>query len=554
VVDVPGRLSAAIGAERGVCNARDHGLVGDGRTNDQPALAALVDALGKAFADDGLARVIYCPPGVYGIKDAGITWRSGVSLIGAGLRATRFVLSNGGRPGQPTQLAIFTTQHDDAGRENHIADVTFADFEIDGSQVRLDEYDVLGKGLGLQYVLRGRFRDLYIHDTVATGFGCDFLQDTTVEGVLAVNCGRLDSGEDLGGAGIGIGIGGWGAVERTSVRGCTAVGNATNGIFFELQEDSWAPPRGIRVSDCHVEDNRFGISDWGAEGLVVTACTIFGNHEAGFDVSSQGTTHVGGRGGIVNGCVIDRNIGDGVSIGDTAGPYAITGNRITNNGRYGYRGCNLGGGDENPTQQVVLDGNDLGGNALDAIRVDFAVTDAFLLDNRIRDNGVQAAPAASGGGPGVSVGALSLTDERADWPKDGHKGKTVTAGGRTAVVTGNDRTTLRLAPFQPGRTVAWRDSAPPDGSGYSLAAAPPARAGITFAAPSHGATIRGNRVWNSQSVQTQTHGLWITGAGSCAEARVDHNDLAGNAIASTRFDTRPTGGHWHHNLGIDVSI
>ncbi|TWH69933.1 pectate lyase-like protein [Micromonospora olivasterospora] len=67
-----------------LCNAREHGLTGDGTTNDQPALAALVDRLGKAFAADGRARVIYCPPGVYMIRDAATVWRSGVSLVGRG--------------------------------------------------------------------------------------------------------------------------------------------------------------------------------------------------------------------------------------------------------------------------------------------------------------------------------------------------------------------------------------------------------------------------------------------------------------------------------------
>ncbi|WP_238697751.1 hypothetical protein [Streptomyces sp. E5N91] len=51
-----------------------------------------------------------------------------------------------------------------------------------GTALPTEEYEVLAKGLGLQYVLRGRFSDLYVHDTVATGFGCDFLQDTVVEG------------------------------------------------------------------------------------------------------------------------------------------------------------------------------------------------------------------------------------------------------------------------------------------------------------------------------------------------------------------------------------
>lgn len=192
-------------------------------------------------------------------------------------------------------LATFTTRDHGAGRDNHIADCTFAHFEIDGSGVTLPAYDVNAKGLFLQYVLRGRFHDLYIHDTGATGFGCDFLQDTVVDGVLAVHCGRLNNGEEMGGAGIGIGIGGWGDTERLTITGCSTVGNGTNGIFVELQKRRWTPPRGIRIIGCHAQGNRFGISDWGADGLIVSACTMTANHQAGYDVSALGTSSVAGR-------------------------------------------------------------------------------------------------------------------------------------------------------------------------------------------------------------------------------------------------------------------
>jgi hypothetical protein len=180
-----------------VYDAHAHGLAGDGTTNDQPALAALVDTLGAAYAADGQQRTILCPAGTYSIQDEGVRWRTGVSLIGSGPAATRFVLSNPRQPTSPTPLACFTTREHDAGRDNHIADCTFAHFEIDGSGVTLPEYDVNAKGLFLQYVLRGRFHDLYIHDTGATGFGCDFLQDTVVDDVLAVHCGRLNNGEEM---------------------------------------------------------------------------------------------------------------------------------------------------------------------------------------------------------------------------------------------------------------------------------------------------------------------------------------------------------------------
>ncbi|MCW2640308.1 MAG: hypothetical protein JWP76_2614 [Dactylosporangium sp.] len=351
-----------------VFNARECGLAGDGVTNDQPAFQALVNALGAAYAADGLGRVIYCPPGKYSIRDAGTVWRNGVSLVGAGPGVTRFLLSNPGNRTDPTPLAFFTALQHGASRANHLADCTFARFEIDGSGVQLARYNVLAKGLGMQYIQRGHFHDLYIHDTGASGLGCDFLQDTMVESVVVVRCGRLDNGLQMGGSGIGIGIGGWGGIERLTISDCTTVGNARNGIFLELQKREWTPPRGIRILGCHSEGNRFGISDWGADGLIVSACTVIANQVAGYDVSSQGTTAVGGRNGIVADCVFDRNIRDGLGIGNTPGRYTFRGNHITGNGRYGYWEHNLPIGDQQPAALIVLDGNEIRDNALDGFR------------------------------------------------------------------------------------------------------------------------------------------------------------------------------------------
>lgn len=52
----------------------------------------------------------------------------------------------------------------------------------------------------------------------------------------------------MGGAGIGIGIGGWGVTERLTVSACTALRNGTNGIFVELRKRTWTPPRGIALA------------------------------------------------------------------------------------------------------------------------------------------------------------------------------------------------------------------------------------------------------------------------------------------------------------------
>ncbi|MFG1951825.1 right-handed parallel beta-helix repeat-containing protein [Micromonospora sp. NPDC048830] len=531
------------------CDATQYGLRGDGVTNDQPALAALVDRLGDGYAADGRARVIYCPPGIYAIRDAGTVWRSGVSLIGAGPGATRFLLSNEGNRADPTPLAFWTAVQHGAGPDRHIADCTFADFEIDGSGVAMAEYSYLAKGLGLQYVVRGSFRNLYIHHTAATGLGCDFLQDCLIESVIAVGCGRLDNGEEMGGAGIGVGIGGWGTVERLTIANCTTVGNGTNGIFLELQKRSWPPPRGYRIVGCHSQGNRFGISDWGADGLIVSACTLTGNLEAGFDVSAKGTSGVAGRGGLLTDCVIDGNVRDGISMGNTPGPYTVRGNRISGNGAHGYHQHNLGHGYQGTARDVVIESNDVWGNGLDGIRIDRPVADAVLLNNRVRNNGRQCASACGGGGESVRYNDKSLVDRSANWPDDGHRGKVLRVGNRVAVVAANNATELTLAPVRPGAFSAWSGDTPPPGCPYELAAAPDCRAGITLNAAVDSATIRGNRIWDNHDDRTQTHGLWITERGSCVDCRVEDNDLAGNGGPATRLDTPPVGGRWERNHG-----
>ncbi|MBL6280448.1 right-handed parallel beta-helix repeat-containing protein [Micromonospora fiedleri] len=544
------RPAVATAGDPYVNNARVHGLAGDGATNDQPALQRLVDQLGAAYAADGQPRTIYCPSGVYSIRDRGTVWRSGVSLIGAGAAATRFALANPGDRTSPTPLAYFTVQKHGASRDNHIADCTFAHFEIDGSGVRLREYDVLAKGLGIQYVLRGRFHDLYIHDIPATGFGCDFLQDTFVDNLLIEHCGRLENGQWMGGAGIGIGVGGWGPVERCTVASCTTIRNGTNGIFFELQGRDWIPPRGIGVIGCHSEGNRFGISDWGTDGLVVSGCTMIGNHQAGYDVSSLGTTGVAGRGGIVTGCVIEDNVWDGFAIGNTPGPYTIEGNRVSRNGRYGYWQHNLAGGPQVPAADMIIQDNQFWDNALEGILADSSLSDPSIVGNLIRNNGRRVAPASSGGGNTVSCTERSLTDTAANWTPDGHRGKWITADGQKVIVMGNSAMKLVLAPRRPGALTAWPDRTPPPGARYEISASPATRAGITLAAATYRPTIHNNRVWDSQLNQTQTHGLQITDTGTCESGWVHDNRWEGNAVAATHFESAPSGGCWYHNLGL----
>ena len=372
-------------------NARDYGVVGDGVANDQPALAALVDELGRACKADGRPRVIYCPPGEYRIAGATTVWKSGVSLIGAGEGATRFRLESDGKA---IALAGFTKQQHGASRDHHLADCMFFNFEIDGSRVRLDKYDPRAKGLDLQFMVRATFRDLYIHHTAATGLGCDHLKDSILESVYAMDCGRMNKGDEPGGAGIGLGVGGWEGIERVSVTDCIAHRNATNGIFFELQKDMWPPPRGIKIVGCTSTGNRFGISDWGVDGLIVAHCEMLENAESGYDVSARGVAGVAGRGGLLTGCVLDGNGSDGVSIDGTPGPYTVRGCRISSNKRHGYRHWQMKEKEDQP-REIALDANDVYANAGDGIRFEREVADGCITGNRVRRNGGRAIALAS---------------------------------------------------------------------------------------------------------------------------------------------------------------
>ena len=503
-----------------VYNAREHGLVGNGTANDQPALAALVERLGTEIARDHHPRVIYCPPGDYLIADAPVVWKSGISLVGAGTGTTRFVLANPGSRA-PMALARYSEQLDGASAARPLVECTFAAFEIDGTRIELAKYDPHAKGLDLQYMVRPMFRDLHIHHTPGTGLGCDHLQDATIQGVIADKCGRLNSGRDAGGAGIGIGIGGWGAIERLDIIDCIATGNARHGIFVELQKGKPQRPRGIKILGCHCVDNRYGISDWGAEGLVVVSCILCDNHVAGFDVSAEGTSGVAGRGGTLSDCLIDGNGRDGVSIGNTSGPYTVRANRISYNGRYGYYQHNIKD-DPQPAFEVTIESNEIWKNGLDGIHLGAPMVDPSIVHNRIRNNGRRTEGAVTRRGAGVTYGDTWLRDTNARWAIDGHKGKTVTVAGMRALVQSNDEQQLQLFPWRPGEPTAWEKGTPENGTLYLIQEEAPAqRAGIGISVPLRGAWIRGNRIWDNQERHTQNVGLCIADGVQCPDCRID---------------------------------
>ena len=268
---------------------------------------------------------------------------------------------------------------------------------------------------------------------------------------------------------------------------------------------------------------------------------MVGNLEAGFQVSANGTAGIPGRGGLLTDCVIDGNLRDGISIGNTRGPYTVRGNRISGNGGYGYHHQDLGEGNRAVAEEMVIEDNDIRGNALDGIRFRPAVAG----HHHPRQPAPQQRPAVragrSGGGESVRYGteharrpARRLAGGRP--PGQGRAGRP-----RFAVVASNDATALVLAPNAPASTPPGARH-PRARRAVRVAGRAGGRAGITLTADCDSVTIRGNLIRDSGS-GTQSAGIWITGRGSCVNCRVVENDLDGNRVG-IRADTSAVGGHW----------
>jgi len=356
-----------------VYNAKDHGVKGDGTTDDQAALQALVTALPAG-------SVIFLPKGTYLLR-SGVKWKSGISLVGSGQGKSILKPNNSGPATGFSPIYNIT----DGSTSTPLTDCTFADFEIDGLLVTTSSYDVGSKGLNILFMLRARFINLYIHDTLATGIGCDQLIDSAITNCVVNNCGRGNDGTQFGGAGIGIGTS-YNPIQPLIISGCTAKNNGTHGIFVEHQNGAFTTKTtGVRIVGNHVEGNRYGIGDWGADGLVVDGNTIINNTAAGFDISAKGVVGIVGRNGVLTNNVISGNL-DGVLIGDGAFGYQISNNRISGNTGHGVH---LGNSPSNAStsKEIAVVNNDIYGNGDAGIRVDAQQSDGTISGNRIRNNG-----------------------------------------------------------------------------------------------------------------------------------------------------------------------
>jgi hypothetical protein len=274
--DPTGASGAWVRLFSGKLNVRAFGARGNDIDSDTGPFQGAVDLLYNVFG----RGLLYMPTGVYRLT-APIQWRSRISLCGDGMGQSTFTM-HGVR-----FSAIEQTSESDPDGYNPDAvgldDCHFYDFEIDGSGLTsLDDHPA-GKGFFILYMRRSSFRRIYIHHTIGTGLGCDFLTDTLIHGVLAHHCGR-NRVSGVGQSGIGIGTG-WENAESVIISDCQTNFNGNYGIFVERQgNDQPQSSRGARIVNCYAEGNRVGFGNARSGGTTFANCEAIDSSEMGFSV------------------------------------------------------------------------------------------------------------------------------------------------------------------------------------------------------------------------------------------------------------------------------
>lgn len=342
----------------GMTNAKSHGIMGDGITDDAPAFSKLVSELN---AQGG--GTIYLPDGNYRLSHR-ITWKSNVSLVGESYNA---VLKPYCDPSLTQGFAAISwLKKDGSGQgyntDNPMINCHFRHFTIDGIDHSPANYDSYPKGINMHFVKDSSFRDIVFRNTYATGLGIDFLENTFIHNIYCEDCGRgyiPTDGEGInGGAGIGIGTMGM-KKESCVISDCITVGCGNYGIFVE--GGSVFPEGGCEsyytISNCQTIGGRnYGIAVKGTDNVMVSNNIMRNNTRDGFAILPRPN----------RAC---KNV-------------HVTGNSAHDNGGCGYR---LADGDNgsNISDGVYIKGNVSSNNTKDGVLVSSLAKNVFIEDNVI---------------------------------------------------------------------------------------------------------------------------------------------------------------------------
>jgi hypothetical protein len=252
--------------------------VGDGETDDAPALNALVTHINSIGGG-----IIYLPKGVY-MLDEPIAWMSNVSLVGENMGLSIL------KPRQAVGVGYgFSAIHNVSyTASNPMVNCEFRNFCVDGEEMNITSYSFRPKGIHIIFMKDCIFQNLIIRNTCASGLGIDHLSNVVIDNVGCYNCGRSWSGRgteaNVGGAGLGIGTKRMNG-EAVIIRNCICDGCGNYGIFLEDQGSAPTDGESYIIANNIVKNGRnHGIVVKGGSRVIVANNTSFRNAKDGFAV------------------------------------------------------------------------------------------------------------------------------------------------------------------------------------------------------------------------------------------------------------------------------
>lgn len=383
---------------------------GSGTGNNSTIINRAVVTLNALWAVDKRPRQIFFPDGTYNLSDSGaipgyttryaVRWRSGAGIATSSRRGVIFV--------SPPTSGTFAAA--EVASWSNIEDVFCDPHVVDGRLQNNATYTSKFKGWFIQGLKNSYFDDVCVINTFSTGFGCDYIQNSTITG-YANNCGRgitekgIDPLTTSGGSGFGIGTG------RFEIEDFTLDVVANNcgfhGVFIETQGvEPLLHSKGSRIR-ASVTGNYVGFRDCGADGLQAQI-TSGGNKYAEILHDKTVLNDVLGINGTVTLDVTD-GLGDGIVFGaaSSLGEYTFRG-KIRDMVGKGVR-QKTGGVIPN---RLTLD-LDISGCGGDAVAIDSASKDLTLSVRAWNNTGYGLALRGS------TLTATDLTLERCDFRSGG---------------------------------------------------------------------------------------------------------------------------------------
>lgn len=316
----------------GVYNALDYGISTENADNTL-AFQTLVSEV-----NENGGGVIFVPSGVYRFDTAG----ENTQLTGGGkgtlccVRAKNYV-SIRGESLTETVFKVVGNSAQGVAMFGYLGDVdtpltgcAYENFTVDASEATIDIYSSDGKAFFYQYLKDCIFRDLRLIGTPATAMGNDFLDNVVMDSIYVYNAGRIHAANSPGGAGIGIGTGGFDN-ENFVVRNCICDSCGHFGIFCEDQAlfDVGSPvlryPKGMTIANNIVRNGRnYGIGLRGGKYALVTGNNVYNNANGGIYLD------FGADSSAVVGNLISDEV-NGLCFGDETDYYACNKISVTGN-------------------------------------------------------------------------------------------------------------------------------------------------------------------------------------------------------------------------------